>query len=291
MLIVKKRPTKKKPIARGFKGAKIRKSISAWDRIEPIGFDEEDGIKINLYGKSGTGKTTLWSTFPAPILAIICSGGDKPGELRSINTLANRKRIKQVVVRNCNEVQELVARQREEKVFATVVLDHGSGLQDLALKEILGLDELPAQGSWGMASRQDWGQCALQMKERFRSLLSLDCNVVIVAQEREFNTDSDNEILMPYVGSALTPSVTGWLAPACDYICQTFIKQKTEELRTKVKGRVHISSRKVDGVDYCLRTGPHETFMTKFRLPKGVKLPEFVVDPDYDKLKALIEGE
>jgi len=286
---VKKRPVKKP--SRGITKKGSRKKLSAWDRIEPLGFDGEDSIKLNLYGKSGTGKTTFWSSFPAPILAIICSGGSKPGELRSINTAANRKRIKQVVIESANEVQELVQRQKEEGIFKTVVLDHATGLQDFTLSEILGLDELPAQGSWGMASRQDWGQCALQMKERFRALLSLDCNVVIVAQEREFKTDDTDEILMPFIGSALTPSVMGWLAPACDYICQTFIRQKVERVKVKVAKKTTYKNRKIDGVDYCLRTGPHEMFMTKFRLPKGTELPEIITDPDYSKLMALIEGK
>ncbi len=266
------------------------KSGSVIDRIAPIGFEDNVGIKINLYGRSGTGKTTLWSTFPKPILAIVCSGGSRPGELRSINTPENRKTIKQVTIKTTDEIRELIDYQNKSEKFATVVVDHATGLQDLTLKEILGMDELPAQGSWGMAKQQEWGQCALQMKEVFRALLSLDCHVVIVAQEREFNTDADEDFLIPFVASALTPSVAGWLNPACDYICRTFIQQKTKEVITKIKKKEIRTIKRIKGVDYCLMTAPHEVFTTKFRLPKGTKLPGAIIDPSFDKINKLIQG-
>jgi|TARA_R110000824_G_scaffold89320_8_gene219085 hypothetical protein len=272
------------------KRKKAAKPKGVLDRIKPIGFDEEEGIKINLYGKSGTGKTSLWGTFPDPILAIICSGGSRPGELRSIDTPENRGRIKSVVIESSAEISEIVEYQKDSEEFATVVLDHASGLQDLKLKEILEIDELPAQLGWGVAQQQDWGQCALQTKETLRALLSLKCNVVIVAQERNFNTDGDSEsILMPTVGSALTPSITGWLNPACDYIAQTFIRNKTKEVvRTVGKKKIPKTVR-LEGVDYCLRVGPDEVYTTKFRVPGGVS-EDIIVNPDYSKIINIIQG-
>jgi hypothetical protein len=262
------------------------------ERIQPIGFDDDEGIKINIYGKSGTGKTTLWSSFPAPILAIICSGGSRPGELRSINTAENRKRIKAVTIQESSEIAEIVEHQKETEEFKTVVLDHASGLQDLKLKEILGIEELPAQLEWGTASQQNWGQCALQTKETLRALLSLNCNVVILAQERAFNTDEDSDsLIMPYVGSALTPSITGWLNPACDYIVQTFIRNKVITKTRKVGKKEVTTTSRGKGVEYCLRVGPDEVFTTKFRVPKERKINEdIIVDPNFEKINRLIKG-
>lgn len=266
------------------------------DRIAPIGFDGDDGIHINIYGRSGTGKTVFWATFPKPILAIVCSGSNKPGELRSINTLGYRKTIKQVAVEKTEEIFELIDYQSNEEKFATVVLDHASGLQDLKIKEILGLEDIPlalykvaGKGeSWSLVSRQQYGQVAIEMKECLRALLSLSCNVVIVAQEREFNTESDDDLLMPFVGSALTPSITGWLNPACDYICQTFIRPKMINSMTKVGKKEIPTTKKGKGVEYCLRTAPDPVFTTKFRLPRGTELPDVIVDPNFDKIQKLI---
>ena len=278
-------PTVKKTV----KKKRAKKARNVLDRIGPIDFGD-DGIKINLYGKSGTGKTTLWSTFPSPILAIVCSGSMKPGELRSINTKENRKRIQQVTIQNSLEIKELIDFQKETEKFKTIVLDHASGLQDFVLKEILGLDELPAQSSWGMAKQQDWGQCGLRMKELLRALLGLDCNVVIVAQERDFNADTESDLLMPFVASALTPSVVGWLNPTCDYICQTFIRQKTKTVTRKIGGKTTTTTQKGKGVEYCLRTAPDEIYTTKFRIPRGGEaLPDVIVDPSFSKIKKLID--
>jgi hypothetical protein len=43
------------------------------------------------------------------------------------------------------------------------------------------------------------------------------------------------------------------------------------------------------GVEYCLRTEPHEVFQTKFRMP-GDDIPDCIVDPTYDKVVSLING-
>lgn len=251
-------------------------------------WDTNNSMSLLLYGRSGTGKTTLWATFPKPILAIMCSGGSQPGELKSIDLPEYRKTIKPLVIQRSSDVRELVGMAGD---FATVVLDHASGLQDLILKEILGLSEIPVQKSWGMATQQQYGQCALQCKEYFRAILDLSCHRVIVAQEREFNNDGDaSELLAPFVGAALMPSLVGWLNPACDLICETFIRQKVVERTSAVAGKKVTTRSKVKGVEYCLRTAPDPVYTVKFRVPKGRSLPEVVVDPTYAKIKAIVDG-
>jgi len=218
-----------------------------------------------------------------------CSGGTKPGEIRSINSPENRKVIKQVTIQKSTDIGELVEYLTATN-FKTIVLDHASGLQDIVLKEVLGLEEIPTQIGWGTASQQQWGQIALQMKERLRSLLGLPQNIVIIAQEREFDVNNESALLMPYVGSALSPSVTGWLNPAVDYICQTFIRRKMVEKKVKVGTKVTTMQPPGKGVEYCLRTAPDPVFTTKFRVPKGQPIPEEIVDPSYDKIIKLLKG-
>lgn len=253
---------------------------SAWDLTT--------GLKVLLYGQSGTGKTTLWATFPKPILALICSGGQRPGELRSIDTPENRKAIDARIVETVGAIEELLADAGE---FATVVLDHVSGLQDLTLKEILGIEEIPAQKSWGMATQQQYGQSTLQCKEILRQLLGLGGHVVIIGQERTFGGREDGidpELVKPTVGCAVTPSLCGWLNPACDYVLQTFKRPRMRTKITKVGEKEVKTVARDKGVDYCLRCEPHDVFMTKFRVPKGRPLPDVIVDPSYDKLASVI---
>lgn len=264
---------------------------SAWDLV--------DTVRMLLYGQSGTGKTTFASTFPSPILWLICSGGNKPGELKSIDTEENRKRIKPKIVTST----ELMGGYIEEgKNYATVVLDHASGLADLCIKELLGLDEIPISKyrkagkgeSWSLVSQQQYGQMAIQCKEYFRALLNLPGNIIIIAQERKFGgadeTSNDSELMAPTISAALTPSLTGWLAPACDYVVQTYKRPRIKIVMQEMAGQKFEVEEREKGAEYCLRTGPHDVYQTKFRVPKGHKLPECIVDPDYSKFMAVLKG-
>lgn len=272
---------------------------SILSRVTPIGFDPNDGVRLLIYGQSGTGKTTVASTFPGPILWLISSGGDKPGELRSVDTPENRKRISKFILQSTNDFKELIGELKAidaqgEKPYTTVVLDHASGFQDLVLKEVLGLSQLPAQKTWGMATQQNWGQVGVQCKELFRLFLSLGSNTVIIAQERVFNGSDEGDssgVVRPTVGPNLSPSIAGWLTPSCDYIIQAHKRPRI--ITTQVDGpggKKMTQTVKGKGVIYAARTGPDETYITKFRIPKGTKLPEYIEDPDYDQIIALIRG-
>ncbi len=255
-----------------------------------------DKMRILIYGQSGTGKTTLWAKFPGPILCLICSGGNKPGELRSVNTKEYREKIHPRIVRGTDDFNRAV----EEAVeYATVVLDHVSGYSDMKLGEIIG-KPVPEQKGWGLATQQQYGQLAMQCKEDFRTLLNLPGNVVLVGQERTFggrDEGLDPDIIRPTVGVALTPSLTGWLNPAVDYIVQTFKAPKMKTETITVAGKKSVIETREKGVEYCLRVGPHDVFTTKFRMPSqsGFELPEYIKipqgDPTYDRLVKLSRGE
>jgi hypothetical protein len=278
-------------------------------------------VRLLVYGRSGTGKTTFWGSFPGTTLCLVCSGGNLPGELRSINTPENKERITAVTIDSTAQFMDQVYGCLEgpdpEQIkfyedvrrypcrYDNVVLDHVSGYQDLTIKEILGLDEIPvakfrAAGkgeSWSVVSQQQYGQSTVMCKDAFRKLLSLRANIIIVAQERTFSEEGDGEVVRPFIGPAVSPSVAGWLAPACDYVVQTFIAPRKVPLLAGGKPLVDPqtgrpkTTRAKNQFDYCLRTGPHDQYMTKFRLPKGTPLPEYLTDPDYGKMMALIRGE
>lgn len=273
----------------------------------PSAWDFEPGLKVLLYGKSGTGKTTLWGTFPGPTLALICSGSRKPGELRSIDTPENRKKITPLICTKYEHVKELVERAKSGE-WKTIVVDHASGLQDIILMDILGIDEMPAQKSWGLASQQQYGQCTLQCKEILRSIIGIpNTNTVIIAHERNFEEGSkktddsessdrleviDPELYVPFIGAALSPSLTGWLNGAMNIVCQTMIRQKTEEKTIPMGKEIKKVIQQIPGVDYCLRTKPSPVYMSKFRVAnRGENLPKFLVNPTYEKLLKLHSGE
>jgi len=137
----------------------------------------------------------------------------------------------------------------------------------------------------------------MQFKERVNKFLKLAedglLHIMVIAHERNFNDEGgQHELMTPTVGAALTPSVTGWLNGACDFICQTYIREEKVVSKLKVPGKGEVEQVKKTGkAEYCLRIGPHPIYLTGFRVRRKIgELPECIVDPDYDKIKRIIEG-
>lgn len=187
------------------------------------------------------------------------------------------------------------AKEARDGGFATLVLDHVTGLQDLSLSEILG-KPVPEQKGWGLASQQQYGQCTARCKDILRVLLDFPGNVVIISQEREFGGKegeaATDDSVRPTVGAAVSPSLAGWLHPACDYNLQTFKRARMVDHTRTVAGKTITTKQRAteNPIEYCARCEPHDTIMTKFRVPKGYKLPDAIVDPSYDKVLAVIQG-
>lgn len=260
------------------KPTKATKSIS--DRIVKVG-QFKPGLRLTIYGRGKTGKTRLFSTFPTPSIIM----GTEDGTL----SIASSKGIDFIRLEHSSDVEEVVELCKEGK-YRSICLDHGGGLQDLVLQEILGLEEIPVQKDWGMAKREDWATCGLQVKERLRSILTLaetrSMDVMIMAHERNFNDEGGSDLIFPTVGAALSPSVTNWLNGATDYVCQTFIREQVIDKTTKVGGKIVATSKKTNLKEYCLRIGPHPVYMTGFRTTKAT-IPEVIVDPTWAKIAAL----
>lgn len=287
---VVKQSMKKAPTKKGVK----KNNGDIWSQIQAVDELEDDGIKLSIYGRSKTGKTRLACTFPKPLLLIGTEKGTK--------SVKGTKGVHYVRIKHSEELDRIVEGLKEGE-YESFVVDTAGGLSDMCLKEVLGIDDLPIQRSWGMAKREDWQTSGAQTKERLRQLLDLSethgVNAVIIAHERNFNDEgTDNSIIFPTVGSALTPSVTGWLNGAVDYIGQTFIREVTEQRTVKLGAKSVSREVKTGNNEYCLRIGSHSVFMTGFRIPKdieaklpGGKLPEWISNPSYDKIVSILNGE
>lgn len=274
--------------------AKPKASHDAWDMT--------DYLSLLLYGESGSGKTTTWASFPGPILCIVCSGGKLAGEFKSINTKEHREKIRGVVCNGGDQVLEQLEEAATGK-YQTVVLDHATGLQEVLLRDELGLDEVQLQKSYGFTNKDAYQEMARKTKETLFRLLSIpDCHRVIVCQEKDHNQyaqessdeSSDDSTLKPCIGGAVSTSVIKWLNPACDYILQAYKRPVTVEKVTKV-GTKNVTTRKKTGeIEYCLRCKPNETFITKFRVPRGHELTDLVIgveDSAFDRIMGVIKGE
>jgi len=270
------------------------KPSSVLDRIVPVSSIEKK-VKLLAYGRSKTGKTRLFSTFPKRALLI----GTEDGT----NSIADSEGVDFIKITSSDEFGELTEWLKSNHKYESVCLDTGGGLQDLIVKEVLDLDDVPVQRTYGMGSgkfkdgRQMWGVVGMQFKERMQRFLRLAedglLHVMVIAHERNFNDEEgQHELMTPTVGAALTPSVTNWLNGACDFICQTFIREEKVTSKIKVPGKGEVEQvRKTGKAEYCLRIGPHPIYLTGFRVRRKVgDLPDCIVDPDYDKIQRIIKG-
>jgi len=89
----------------------------------------------------------------------------------------------------------------------------------------------------------------------------------------------------------LSPSTVGWLNAACDCVVQTYKRRKTKLVTTKIGGKTIKTIKPTKGVDFCLRTGPDDTYFTKFRMPRDLYLPEVIVKPTFERIHKIIRGE
>ncbi len=279
---VKKKVVKKRPTAEKKVGGVI-------DRIVPVSEWEGSGIKINLYGRNGTGKTTIACTFPKPLLLVGFEDGTS-----SVKTVDG---VDFFLVEDTNDLRELT--EHAGKNYVTTVVDTATSLQDQVLKELLGLNELPVMLQWGTVTRDQYRQRSEKTREFLRLFLDIPTHVVVLAQEKDHTNKEeatgDEEILAPFIASNLGATTCGWLHDHCDHICQTFIRGKTKESIITVgkgkKTRKVKTKVRVEGSEYCLRTLVHPLYACKLRVDRNTEIPDVIIDPTFDKINQLIQGE
>jgi hypothetical protein len=206
-----------------------------------------------------------------------------------------------VQLENTEELKEILDNLSSGNHYKTVVLDTATKLRDMRLGELTGKKEVLIQKGWGAATREQYMQCAFEMKKMLGPLLDLprtkELNVIIISQEANLTHDdggagAGSEILRPNVASAVGKSVADFISAECDYIGQCVIRERTQEKEVTM-GSITSKVMERIGVEYAMRVGPHDLYRTKFRRSLEVTspLPDFLPNPAYDSVVKLIRGE
>lgn len=245
-----------------------------------------------LYGRSGSGKTTLSATWPKPILYlnILDNGTD------SIRDYDDDE-IEVVDITTSEELKDLILwchkkQERGKLKYKSIVMDTITQLQGILVNELGEAKGLKKKGKkpgdFGTLTKQDWGSIAGDLKSAIMDIRNLELESVFIAQERIFGMpdeeDDGLEQIEPEIGPKLMPSVKNDLNASVSIIANTFIRLRVTKEKTD-RG----IKKKVDKV-YCLRVGPNSVYTTKIRKPKGITAPDYIEDPDFRKIKAIMKG-
>ena len=231
-----------------------------------------------FYGRSGTGKTTLSSTFPRPLLMIDVKE-------KGTDSIADVPDIDVINVSEWKDIEDLFFHLRENPgAYKTVVIDTVTSLQELAMEEALKIEH-KKEGEF--PTKRTWGNTSNLLKRYISNYVSLHddgTSVVFLAQDRMHDSEYDGEDqIIPEVGARVSPATLSILNAAVKVIGQTFIKEVQSE--TKLKKRTKPQMR------YCLRIGPNSYYTSKIRKPKWAYCPDVVEDPGYDDIVKVMRGE
>jgi hypothetical protein len=270
---------------------------SLFDAAVPLANLPRVGLKFLIFGQSGTGKTTLACTFPKPLLLI------RPEEVEdgSMSVRDVSGVYASPYIRDPDQISEVCAGQKATRRFRTIVLDGLTNLQDLVVKKHLGLQDTPVQYTWGMAREPDWNRIGIMLKDFCRDLFrlaDLGTNVVLVGGERDLGKPSgdraDPEVTVPRITVGLIPGCVDWIHRVNDFNVHTWKRKKIIQRPLDVGPDVEPVMETVETgeTEFCLHmSNDHSPYATKFRAPRGIRLPHVMVDPSYEKLWALIAGE
>ncbi|MGL4253411.1 MAG: AAA family ATPase [Fusobacteriaceae bacterium] len=229
---------------------------------------------FTIWGHPGTGKTTLISTFPKPILLLdIAENGSesaKSADLKSGD-------ITVIPISEFEEMEEALEIAIEDG-YKTVVIDNMTGNQAQCHEKVKS-DENKSkmtQPMFGIAS-----QLQKKLIMGYKSLTDEGIIPVFICHSRTDEVDTEMDEAIASIGPQMTPAISQFLCGTSQIVGQTYIKEVTEI----IKGKRHTH------MEYCLRVGPNPHFVTKIQKPKDAECPEYIPNPTYDKIMAIVKGK
>lgn len=240
------------------------------DRIKPVS-EVKWPFSCLFYGRSGTGKTTLAGTFPGPVIILDSSE-------QGTDSVADVEGAKVIKLEAWDDFETMYWMLKSSKhPYKTVVVDTVTQLQKLATEYVL---EQNNKEKTAPMNKHLWSVRAQLLTAWFISYRDLPMNVVFLAQDKnaEEEEGAAEDQIIQEVGPRLSPSVAASLNAAVKIIGQTYIK---EYIKQTPAGPEKI-------ISFRLRIGPNSRYLTKVRKIKGLKIPNSINDPSYEKLMKAI---
>lgn len=292
----------------------VTNGTSILSKARPIAQLKRAPLKVLMFGPNRVGKTTLACNFPKPLLLVSFEATDDGGA-ESARKIAGVEHL--IHGQDFIGLAGTVAVARELKKgghkYQTVVIDSATSMQDMVLREILNLEELPQQMSWGTVDSDEYRRRSEKTREGLYSFLQLPMNVVVTAKEKDHNPPKEERITksgkvapdmrakflrgvgeMSYVGADVGGATAGWLADACGCLCRLYMDELVEEIDV-VSGvgpnkKTTKQRRNTGRYVRVLRTGYHPNFATGIRSSDPDAVPDVIVEATAEKLIKVIRG-
>ena len=280
----------------------------------------ETYLKVCLYGRNRSGKTTLACQFPKPMLLVsfepeVNGGALSVSKMDGISLIRiNHKPLvgadgKYEKYRGSAKAVVLANELQANNPFKTVVIDTVTSLQEIVFTELMGLSEIPTMLSWGVADDRLYQQRAEKTRETMRRYMDLNnCHVVFVAQEKDHNPvvgdRGKSKILQTaqqqsFFAADLGGTNAKWLQDGCGYVVQLYEDElmETVEIPSKDASGKQIMIKQTVGSGRRgrhLRCLYHPNFAGGFRSPSPEVVPEFITAASpreiYEKFMKLTKG-
>lgn len=221
---------------------------------------------ICIYGRSGTGKTTLVGSMPGRGLIIDVPQAE--GGTFVLSDKADRIDVKEI--HTWQEIQEVFwFLKKENHDYKWVAIDSLTAMTELAKRQIIKDRELAADPA--KITLPEWGQLNQLTIELVYQFRTLPIHVIFVAQESVH--DTDDKSIPAQIGPDTRTKVVNSLIPSMLLVGRTSVETK------------------FDGTyEYRFRIGPHPTFMTKVRHKPGLEVPNVLRNADLGLLLRYLFG-
>lgn len=249
-----------------------RPTRSIESRIKSLS-EVERHVAMLCYGDQKTGKTVFACSFPKPLLLIdiMERGTDSVTDVGGVDV---------VPAESTGDLEDLYWMLEGKTKYKSVVLDQMTGLQSLVIREMKGKKNQRADDVFSQRSYGQLGGWMTQWILNYSLLVDRGYNVCFLSHQKRIEPQNeDDDRLAPEITTALTGSITNFLLGAVSVIGNQFIRESYDK-KTKETEMQHCM-RLVSGFYRC-----------GIRRPVSAgPVPEYVVNPTFDKIMKLSKGE
>lgn len=221
------------------------------------------------WGKSGTGKTKFVSTLPKPMLYI------RIGDDGS-NTIANVEGIKAIHAESLEQLKEIGKELLKDRKFKSVAVDTFSMITNVWI------DQNIVQKKKKM-TQQAWGDLKVETEELIKIFheVAMTHIVALTCHESNDTIEGMEDEIIPDFRPNTTKGARTYLEGMANYGIHM----------AKMKKTIVTEKGEKEVVRYVGHLGANSYYWTKLQIDPSIKVPESMVNPTYDKIIKLINGE